>query len=137
MRGRLAAVLQEGVLRVCCCEVLLVGMSQVDIVEGEGSYGEGVGGVAQGMVQRGNLCLLATSVINPVRNATYENRLARSLNTVQPQKQWRGLVGVGCIARLVGFYAVEEERDAVLGFVVDDFGHFACCSETRVVLYGW
>lgn len=120
MRGGLTAVLQEGVLRVCCCEVLLVGVGEVDIVEGEGSYGEGVGGIAQGIVQRGD-----------------ENRLARSLNTVQPQKQWRGSVGVGCIARLVGFYAVEEEGDAVLGFVVDDFGHCACCSEARVVLYGW
>ena len=27
-------------------------------------------------------------------------------------------------AGLVGFEALEEEGDAVLGFVVDDFGHF-------------
>lgn len=52
MCGGLAAVLEEGVLRVCHSETFLVGVGEVDVVEGEGYYGEGVGGGAQGVLQR-------------------------------------------------------------------------------------
>lgn len=57
MRGGLAAVLEEGVLRVCCSETFLVGVGEVDVVEGEGYYGEGVGGVAEGVLQCRDLFL--------------------------------------------------------------------------------
>lgn len=41
-------------------------------------------------------------------------------------------------AGLVGFEALEEEGDAVLGFVVDDFGHFggSCSVGCGVMLCG-
>lgn len=113
-------MLQEGVLRVCCSETFLVGVGEVDVVEGEGYYGEGVGGVAEGVLQ-----------------CRDQDRLASTLNPIQPQKQWRGLVRVRSITRLVGFYAVEEEGDAVLGFVVDDFGHGAGYSGSFGLSYVW
>jgi len=67
MRGGLSAVLEKGVIGVCLREVLLVGVGEVDVVEGEGCYGEVVGGIAQHIVQRGYLCLLTTSITNLVR----------------------------------------------------------------------
>lgn len=57
MRRGLAAVLEEGVLRVCCCETFLVGVGEVDVVEGEGYYGERVRGVAEGILQCRDLFL--------------------------------------------------------------------------------
>lgn len=55
MRGGLAAVLEEGVLGVRLRETFLVGVGEVDVVEREGYYREGIGGVAQRILQRRHL----------------------------------------------------------------------------------
>lgn len=47
----LAAVLEERVIRVCLGECALVGVGEVDVVEGEGDDGERVRGGAEGLVE--------------------------------------------------------------------------------------
>lgn len=43
-------MLEEGVLGVCVCEGELVGVGEVDVVEGECYDGEGVGRRAEGVL---------------------------------------------------------------------------------------
>lgn len=51
MRGGLAAMLEEGVRRVRLGQSALVCIGQVDIVEGEGYDGEGIGRRPKGGLQ--------------------------------------------------------------------------------------
>lgn len=53
---------------------------------------------------------------------TYKRRFARALHAVQAEEE-RGRVRVRGVPGLVRLQPLEQEGDAVLGFVVDDVGH--------------
>ena len=54
---------------------------------------------------------------------TYQSRLARTLHSVQPQEEWWRSFVSGLIFLLVQLQSLEDERYAVLGLVINDYGH--------------
>lgn len=58
-----------------------------------------------------------------VQVRAYQYCLASSLNAVQADEERRGIGGVVPISGLVSLQSLEEEGNAVFGFVVYDFGH--------------
>lgn len=56
-------------------------------------------------------------------NMTYQSRLARTLHSIQAQEEWPRPFGSDLIFLLVQLQSFEDERYAVLGLVINDYGH--------------
>lgn len=54
---------------------------------------------------------------------TYQCRLARTLNTIQPEEEWRDIQTPPLMLLLVQLQTFENEGYAVLGLVVNDLRH--------------
>lgn len=53
---------------------------------------------------------------------TYQNRLSRTLDTVQTQEERRG-IRIIFVTSLVHLETFQDERNTILGLVVHDLGH--------------